>query len=371
MAGRAGLRLDARLRPRDGHPRARGDRPAPPPQPRRDVVGGDEPAQAGLPLDGDDARDHLTAAVRDQGRGPLRLPRQGPRRPRPGARGRRPALGPVHDRPADRHRRGPHRARRVDLRAAPGRPPVRQRPGSHHPELPRQARHGDAAHRRPRSRGVRRRDRGLPDRARPEGPAAGAAQPGRPRGVRGAARRRRRRLGRGLAAHPGPRQPRASLALAGAAALDHRDGRLHPAGPAHRPPGVRPGRRALDRPPRLRPRRRPRRRRRPAARGRTAGRPALAGARRRLRDGRLGHGPHRPAHRGRHRGPHRGPPLRLRQRLRRLGLPQGGHRERDSPRRFRCTDHAKRNGNVSDYPGCSSPQGRREGPRQPHPTSTR
>ena len=36
-------------------------------------LGGAEPAQAGLPLDGDDARDHLAAAVRDQGRGPLRL----------------------------------------------------------------------------------------------------------------------------------------------------------------------------------------------------------------------------------------------------------------------------------------------------------
>ena len=34
--------------------------------------------------------------------------------------------------------------------------------------------------------------------------------------------------------------------------------------------------------------------------------------------------PHRPAHRRRHRGPHRGPPLRLRQRLRRLGLAAHG-----------------------------------------------
>ena len=31
------------------------------------VVGGDEPAQAGRPLDGDDARDHLAAALRGQG----------------------------------------------------------------------------------------------------------------------------------------------------------------------------------------------------------------------------------------------------------------------------------------------------------------
>ena len=48
--------------------------------PGRHVVGGAEPAQAGLPVDGDDARDHLAPAVRDQGRGPLRLARQGPRR---------------------------------------------------------------------------------------------------------------------------------------------------------------------------------------------------------------------------------------------------------------------------------------------------
>ena len=72
------------------------------------------------------------------------------------------------------------------------------------------------------ARGVPRRDRRLPDRARPQGAAAGAAQPGRPRGVPRAARRRRRRLGRRLAADPRPRQPRAPLALARAAALDHR-----------------------------------------------------------------------------------------------------------------------------------------------------
>ena len=70
--------------------------------------------------------------------------------------------------------------------------------------------------------GVPRRDRRLPHRARPEGAAPGAAQPGRPRGVPGAARRRRRRLGRRLPADPRPREPRAPLALPGAAALDHR-----------------------------------------------------------------------------------------------------------------------------------------------------
>ena len=239
MARRAGVRLHARLCARDGRPGARGDRPAPPPQSRRHVLGGDEPAQAGLALDGDDARDDLAPAVRGEGQRPLRLPRQGPRRPGAGARGRRPALGAVHDRAADRHRGEPHRAGGVDLRAAPGGPAVRPRPGSHHPELPGQARHRDAARRRPRARGVPRGDRRLPDRARPEDAGPGAAQPRRPRGVHRAARRRDRRLGRGLAADPGPRQPRATLALPRPAPLDHRRGRLHPAGQADRPPGVR------------------------------------------------------------------------------------------------------------------------------------
>ena len=120
VARRAGLRLHPGLRAGDGGAGAGGDRAAAPPQPRRDVVGGAQPAQAGLPLDGDDARDHLAPAVRDQGRGPLRLPRQGPRGPAPGARGRRPALDPVHHRPAGRHRRDADRAGRDDLRAAQG-----------------------------------------------------------------------------------------------------------------------------------------------------------------------------------------------------------------------------------------------------------
>ncbi len=315
MARRAGVRLHARLRARHGRPRARGDRPAPPPQPRRHVVGGDEPAQAGLAVDGDDARDHLASAVRGEGQRPLRLTGQGPRGPHPGPRGRGPALGAVHDRAADRHRREPHRAGGVDLRAAPGGPAVRPRPGSHHPELPGQARHRDAAHRRPRARRVPRRDRRLPHRARPEDAGPGAAQPRRPRGVHRPARRRHRRLGRGLAPDPGPREPRAALAVAGPAPLDHGHGRLHPAGQADRPPGVRRGWGALDRPPRLCPRGGTRRRRRPRPRGRPAAGPALARARRRLRERR----PHRPPRGRGHRGPDRRPPLRLRLGVRRLG----------------------------------------------------
>ena len=70
--------------------------------------------------------------------------------------------------------------------------------------------------------------------------------------VRGAARRRHRRLGRGLPTDPRPREPRAALALAGAAALDHRVGRLRAPRPVDRAPRVRPGRRAVDRPAGLR-----------------------------------------------------------------------------------------------------------------------
>ena len=78
VVGRAGLRLDAGLRPGDGDPGARGDRAAAAPQPRRDVVGGDDAPQAGVAVDGDDARDHVAPAVRDPRRGALRLPGQGP-----------------------------------------------------------------------------------------------------------------------------------------------------------------------------------------------------------------------------------------------------------------------------------------------------
>ena len=74
-----------------------------------------------VPVDGDDARDDLDAAVHREGPGALRLARQGPRGPAAGARGRGPAVGPVHDRAAGRHRRDPRGAGRLDLRAAPGR----------------------------------------------------------------------------------------------------------------------------------------------------------------------------------------------------------------------------------------------------------
>ena len=83
--------------------------------------------QAGRAEHGDDARDHVAAALRRAGRRPLRQPRQGPRRPAAGARGRRPALDPVHHRHPGRHRREPDRAGRVDLRDPPDGPRVRLR----------------------------------------------------------------------------------------------------------------------------------------------------------------------------------------------------------------------------------------------------
>ena len=320
VARRAGLRLDAGVRPGHGGPRARGDRAAAPPQPRRHVVGGDDPAQAGRPVDRDDARDHVHPPVHREGAGALRLSGQGPRRAPAGARGRRPALDPVHHRPAGRHRRGPHRARRDDLRPARGRPALRRRPGGDRPELPGQARHRDAAHRRPRPRRLPRRDRGDPVGPRTAGTCAGTAQPGRPRRVPCPARGRRRRLGRGLPAHARPRQPRASLALARAAAGPDRRVRPRAAGPAHRPPRVRPARRAVARPPGVGARRCAGRRGRPRAPRRTPHRPALAGAGRGVRPPRgPRHRAHRPARRDRHRGPHRRPAQRLRRRLRRLG----------------------------------------------------
>ena len=129
-------------------------------------------------------------------------------------------------------------------------------------------------------------------------------------GVPRAARRRRRRLGRGLPAHPRPREPRTTVALAGAAARDHRRRRLRAACPPHRAPGVRPRRRALDRPPGLRARRRPRRRRRAGQPGHRAGEQRPAGLPWQEPDGGFAGVGRTDLHAGgRHRGPHRRPAL--------------------------------------------------------------
>ncbi len=320
VARRARLRLHARLPPGDGGPGARGDRAAAPPQPRRPVLGGDRPAQAGRAVAGHDAGDHLDPAVHREGPGPLRLPRQGPGGAAAGARGRRAAQRAVHDRDPGRHRREPDRAGRVALRDPQGGPAVRRRAGGDRAELPGQAGHRHANLGGPRPRGVPRHDRRRPHRARAEDARAGPAEPGRPRRVHRPARRRRRRLGRGLPAHPRPREPRAALALPRAAPLGDRGRRLRPRRAAHRAPGVRARRRAVARPAGQRPRRRARHRRRARPPRRTPHRSPLAGARRRLRAHHL-HRPHRPPRVHRHRRPHLRPPRRLRLRLRRLGPP--------------------------------------------------
>ncbi len=216
VARGGGLRQHAGVRPRDGHPGARGDRAAASPQPRRHELEGDVAAQAGRAVDGHDAGDHESPAVRGEGRGALRQPRQGSGRTPAGPRGRRPAQHPVHDGAADRHRRDDRRPGREHLRAAPDRAHVRVDPGSHHPELRVQGRHGDAADARPRGRGVPRRDRDDPHPHGPRDARAGAAQPRGPRRLPGPAGCRRRRLRRHQPADTGPRQSRAAVAA------DHR-----------------------------------------------------------------------------------------------------------------------------------------------------
>ncbi len=145
VAGRARLQLDTGLRAGDGDPRAGGNRSAAAPEPRRDDVVGAVAAQAGRPVDGDDAGDHLAAAVRDQGLGALRQPGQGPRGSAADARGRRPAVDPVHHGTAGRHRRDADGARRNAARNPAVAQGVRSRPGSDRAELPRQGSHRDGS----------------------------------------------------------------------------------------------------------------------------------------------------------------------------------------------------------------------------------
>ena len=117
-------------------------------------------AQAGRPVDGHDAGDHLAAAVRDQGSGALRQPRQGPRGAAADAGRRRAAVHSVHHRPAGRHRRDADRARRDTARDPALAQGVRARPGSDRAELPGQGPHRDglgARRRHRRLRGDRRR----------------------------------------------------------------------------------------------------------------------------------------------------------------------------------------------------------------------
>ena len=115
-------------------------------------------AQAGRAVDGHDAGDHVAAAVRDQGRGALRLART--RTPRYGCACWRTPAGCRSRSPpgswsasARRWPSGPRRSSR-SAQVAQG---VRARSGSHRAELPGQARHRDAATPDDRPRRLRRR----------------------------------------------------------------------------------------------------------------------------------------------------------------------------------------------------------------------
>ena len=123
------------------------------------------------------------------------------------------------------------RAGRVDLRAAPGRPAstATSRKSSSRTSAPsRTPRCGTPTTSGSRSTSPRSRSPGSCSarKVRVQAPPNLVDLDGVP----GAARRRRRRLGRRLPADPGPREPRAPVALAGAAALDHRRGRLRRCG---------------------------------------------------------------------------------------------------------------------------------------------
>ena len=178
VARRARLRLDPGLRAGDGDPGARGDRAAAAPEPGRDELVGALAAQAGGPVDGHDAGDHVAAAVRDQGPGPLRQPGQGSGGPAAHAGRRGPAVHSVHHGPAGRHRRDADRARRdhpCDPALAQG---VRARSGSDRAELPGQGPHRDGVDARRGLRGFPGDGRGHPAGDGAQDAHPGAAEPG-------------------------------------------------------------------------------------------------------------------------------------------------------------------------------------------------
>ena len=283
VARRARLRLDAGLRAGDRDQGARGDRAAAAPEPRRHDLGGAVPAQAGRAVDGHDAGDHLTAAVHRERAWPTTAaPTRTPTVRLRTLDRRGPPVDSVHDGPAGRHRRDAERSRRddsCDPRAAQG---VRARPGSDRSELPRQG--PDTAMAVVPGRG----HRGVPgDRRRHPAGAGPAMRIQAPpnlvsrSGLPGADRRGHRRLGRGVAADAGPREPGAAVAESGRSGRDHRGGRLPPGPATDRASEVRAGRRPAWIDPRIQ-RTSPRSpTRRPAWRSDVdPGRPSVAGARR-------------------------------------------------------------------------------------------
>ena len=187
LARRARLRLDARLRRAHRAAHHRRDRDARAPEPGRHDGRRAADAAPHRPVDGDDARDDLAAALRGAGSGALRLARQGSRPAARRDRGRRARAGAVHHRHPGRHRRDAARPGRVARRAARRARAARARAGGHRPELPREAADRDAGRAGCVAARVRRRGR---RRAARDGPAhadPGAAEPLRPRRVRAAA----------------------------------------------------------------------------------------------------------------------------------------------------------------------------------------
>ena len=190
---------------------------------------------------GDDAR---VAAPRP-GR-PPRVAGQDPRAAPGDAGGRRPAVHPLHHRHPGRHRRDPRRP-------ADGVEGHRRRPralgpraGGHRPELPAQAGHGHAPGPSvPARRAPRRHCAGAAGVAARR-PRAGASEPGGR--LRRPARRRHRRLGRGLPHHRRPRQSRTPVAGPRPAPVRHRGARLRPGAAAHCLPARRGRARPLARP---------------------------------------------------------------------------------------------------------------------------
>ena len=237
---RSGSRLDDRVPRRGRARRARGDLAAAAPQPGRPHRRRFRAPAAGRRLDGDDARDDLRPALGAR-RAALRLARQAARcAPRDApARGR--GAGPVHDRDPDRDRRdarGADRGARGDRRRRPA------GAGGDRPELPREAGNADGRRARAAARGAPLDDRRRPADPAPRGRAAGAAEPDR--GLRPAARRRDRRLGRRLPGHDRPRQPRGAVARARPAARCDREPRPRARAAPDRLPGAH--RRRVDRP---------------------------------------------------------------------------------------------------------------------------
>ena len=259
MAGGAGLRLDGGLPRRHVPPRAGGDRPAPPRQRRRARRRRAGHAAPGGGQPGDDGG--------VAGRGARRPPGgagqgAGPPPGHPGLRRR--AGHPLHHRHPRRHRRHAGRpAGRPPRHRRLARPP-RARAGGHRPELPAQGGHGHVQGCTLPARGPVLGHCGGPPGAAARDPRAGTTQP--VRRARPAAQRRHRRLGRRLAGHGRPREPRAGLAGARHPAPGHRGGRAHAGAPPDHLPHLRPRPGALARPGAVLPRARRLRRRGPGPR---------------------------------------------------------------------------------------------------------